>query len=597
METSREDVFEYVLREEKEYQVAGVPVVDGWDFEMYKHIRLTTLYKYGQLDTGKTENKPVENIILPILNVAYRSEDIDVKDIEPYVDDKDEYYKSFLVKKFHDKWAREFEIDTFIDNAKTSWIDFGLCLVKDKGKSPEVVPLQRLAFCDQTDVLSGPICEKHQYSPDQLLEMAGKWDAEAIDEAIMMSREEKANTQITGQKARTPGNYVEVYELHGMFPEDWNPNVKNGDPDKYTRQMHVITYYQSENKRMHGIALFQGSEPKSIYDACKRDEVFGRACGYGGAEELFEDQIWHTYSNIQMKEMLDVASAMIVATTDPGLARRQKITDLDKGEMLELEDGKEVKQVVMTPINWQVFDNWQEKKKLSARTTGSANDPQLGIEPKSGTAMGLQRTVVAQGQGIHEYRRGLFATFLSRLYKNWFIQYLVDEINKGNQWMEELDLKEMQWLSEQVTKNEGERKKKKMILQGKEPNQIDIDLFKEQLKKDFMGRGNKRFITIMKNEIKDLPIDVKVNIAGKQKDLANMTEKIVSFMQAIIASPQMLQIPGMGDLLNSVIEYSGLDPVDFSDMTQPQQPQSQPQSQPQNKQLTPQVAQQVAPAQ
>lgn len=567
---TKEDVFSYILREEKEFKTRGVPVIDGWDFEMYKHIRLSVLYKYGQLDKNKTENTPVENIILPILNVGYRLEDVNVKDIEPYVDDKDNYHKSFFVRKYHNRWTRKFEIDTFIDNTKTSWIDFGLCLVKNVGKNPELVPLQRLAFCDQTDILSGPICEKHLYSPDQLLEKKGKWDYDAIDELIMRARAEKSNQQVEGQKAKTPGNYIEVYELHGMFPEEWNPKIANPDPDKYTRQIHVVSYYQSEDKRKKGIALYQGKEKESIYDACKRDEIYGRACGYGGAEELFESQVWHTYSLIQMKEMLDVAANMIIATTDPSLAKRQRITDLEKGEMLEVADGKEVKQLIITPINWQVFDKWQEDRKLAARTMGSANDPQLGIEPKSGTAMGLQKVVIAQGQSIHEYRRGLFATFLARLYKNWFLQYLVDEMNKGDEWVEELDLKEMQWLADQITIKEGEKKKKKMILEGKAPTQIEIDIFKENFKKQWLGGGNKRFIKIIKDEFKDIPIDVNVNIAGKQKDLANLTEKIVSFMKAIISAPQILTIPGMADLLNQVVEYSGLNPVDFSGL-KPQQ--------------------------
>ena len=577
---TRENVFEYIQREEKEFQTHGVPIIDGWDFEMYRHIRLSVLYKYGQLDTGKTDDKPVENIILPILNVAYRLEDINIKDIEPYVNDKDNYYKSFLVRKFHNKWVRKFEIDTFIDSVKTSWIDFGLGLVKNKGKNPEVVPLQRLAFCDQTDILSGPICEKHQFSPDQLLEMKGKWNADAIDEAITMARAEKANQQVQGQKQKTPGRYIEVYELHGMCPEDWNPKVDDPDPDKYTRQMHCITYYQSADKRKHGIALYQGSEGKSIYDAIKRDEIYGRACGYGGAEELFEPQVWHTYSRMQMKEMLDVASAMIIKTTDPGLAKRQKITDLVKGEMLEVEDGKIADQLVITPINWQVFDKWQEDMKLSARTAGSANDPQLGIEPKSGTAMGLQRTVIAQGQGIHEYRQGLFATFLGRLYKNWFLKYLVDEMNKGDEWLSELDLKEMQWIAERITNNAGENRIKKLILSGKIVRPEEIDAFKEVFRKEWLAGGNKRFIAILKDEFKDIPIDVEVNIAGKQKDLANLTEKIVSFMRAIIATPQMLTLPGMADLMNQVIEFSGLNPVDFSQL-KPEQlvPAQQPQSQ------------------
>lgn len=571
MNETKENVFEYILRQEKEFQTGyGVPVIDGWDFKMYQHIRLSVLYKYGQLDTGKTDDKPVENIILPILNVAYRLEDIDVKDIEPYVDDKDNYYKSFLVKKFHKRWVRKFEIDTFIDQVKTSWIDFGLGLVKNKGKNPEFVPLQRLAFCDQTDVLAGPICEKHSYSPDQLLEMKGKWDADAIDEVITMSRAEKSQQQVQGQKAKTPGHYIEVYELHGMFPEDWNPKQEDADPNKYTRQIQIITYYQSKDDKNNkkGIALYQGLEKELIYDAIKRDEIYGRACGYGGAEELFEPQVWNTYSRIQMKEMLDVAAAIIIKTTDSGLARRQRITDLQKGEMLEIEEGKDASQLVIQPINWQVFDKWQNDMKVSAQTIGSANDPQLGVEPKAGTAWRLQQLTTIQGQGIHQYRRGLFATFLERLYRNWFLKYLVNEMNKGDEWVEELSLDELKWVAEQVSVNESEKRKKRLILQGKVPAQIEIDEFREKFKEQWMSSGNKKFIKTLKNDFKDIPLDVYVNIAGKQKNLVGEVDKIMTFIKMIVSTGgAILQTPGMAELLNQVIEYIGLDPVDFSKIT------------------------------
>lgn len=565
--------------------------MDGWDFEMHRHIRLSVLYKYGQLDSGKTDDKPVENIILPILNVAYRLEDIDVKDINPYVNEAKNFWKSFFVKKFHDKWARKFEIDTFIDEAKISRIDFGLTLVKNfDNKQPECVPLQRLAFCDQTDVLSGPICEKHLYSPDQLQEMAGKWDKDKIEEVIVLSRAEKANSQVSGQKAKTPGKYIEVYELHGVFPEDWLED--DGDPDKYVRQVHIIVFATKKARdNKQGTILFRGKEKVSIYDACKRDNLYGRACGYGGCEELFEPQVWNTYSRIQMKEMLDIASAMILKTTAQSLKNR-KTTDLEKGEILSIEDGEDISQVVITPINWQVFDKWQADMRTAAQTMGSANDPQLGVQPASGTAMGLQKVVIAQGQGIHEYRRGTFATFLARLYKNWFLDFLVNEMNKGDEWLNELTLKEIQWVAEQISDNEGNKETIRRVFAGEDITKEAIEAFKEDFKKDFKKGGLKKFIKLIKNEFKNIPVDVDVNIAGKQKYLANLTEKIVSFMKAIVATPQILTIPGMADLLNQVIEFSGLNPVDFSGLAEqlaPPQQQQIPQQAIQQPQQVPQM--------
>jgi hypothetical protein len=568
MEKTTENVFDYIIREENNFKFGtGVPIVDGWDWKMHEHIRKSTLYKYGQLaNRTKTDDDPVINIILPILNVSYRSEDIDLKDIIPYVDDPQNNHKSLIVKKFHDRWARqeEFEMDEFIDDLKTEKTDYGLTLIKKGSEYPEVVPLQRIAFCDQTDILSGAICEKHSYTPEQLLEMKGKWDDEAIDELITLSRSERSQQQVKTQKQKTPSQYIEVYELHGVFSEEWNPKIDDPDPDAYSRQLHIVSFYTGEDADdRKGIALYQGVETDNPYDALKRDKIYGRACGYGGVEELFEPQVWHTYSAIQKKEMLDVAANMIVMTTDAGLARRQKITDLEKGEMLEIEEGKDAKQLVLQPINWQVFDDWQEQMKLTAQTQGSANDPQLGVEPKSGTPFSLQRLTTVQGQGLHEYRRGKMATFIAKLYRKWFLKQMVAEINKGDEWMEVFNLDELKDIAEKLATNKAEKKKKELILKGRATYQDEIDAYKEKIKQKWLDIGEERSIKALKDELKNINVDVKINITDKQKNLIEEADKIVNFMRLIISNPMILQNKGFADLMSQIIEKYGLNPVDF----------------------------------
>jgi len=201
--------------------------------------------------------------------------------------------------------------------------------------------------------------------------------------------------------------------------------------------------------------------------------------------------------------------------------------------------------------------------------------------------MGLQRTTIAQGQGIHEYRKGIMSTFIVRLYKNWFLKYLIDEINKGDEWMEELSLKELQWIAKRVSDNRAEKKKISLILSGKSTNQIEIDTYKEQIKEQILGE-KEQFLTVMKDEFKDVPIDIKVNVGDKQKNLQGEAGTIMDFIKAIISTGgAMLQYDGMDDLLNQVIEYMGLNPVDFSSMGQQQNQLTPQQAQPQAAQTAP----------
>ena len=78
------DIFEYVIKEEANFIL---PVsVNGWEWSMKDHLKTSFFYKHGRLLTGNTDDKPVKNIIKPLLNLRYRAEEIDVKNIIIYSD-------------------------------------------------------------------------------------------------------------------------------------------------------------------------------------------------------------------------------------------------------------------------------------------------------------------------------------------------------------------------------------------------------------------------------------------------------------------------------------------------------------------------------
>ncbi|HMB17511.1 MAG TPA: hypothetical protein VKO61_01220, partial [Candidatus Paceibacterota bacterium] len=200
-------IYDLAKKEKSYYESTPIRVFDNFEWNMYDHIKKTVYYKNSRYTKGNNDQKPFKNIIRPILNVQHRAEGFDVKDIELFVDDEEEYYKSFLARKFHDKWAYENSIDTFIDKLVENFIDFGGVLVKKTKNGPETVPWQRIAFVDQTNIMSGPIAEAHFYNPDELRREAEKrgWDTDAVDMAIWHAEKEKKTSQ--SDKNETPGRY------------------------------------------------------------------------------------------------------------------------------------------------------------------------------------------------------------------------------------------------------------------------------------------------------------------------------------------------------------------------------------------------------
>ncbi len=563
-----ENVFDYILDEASAYRTQQIPVGD-WEWNMYDHIQLCDRLKNSKYKDSKLGDKPFNNLIIPIRNVSLRTEGFDVKDIEPYVDSDKDYHKSFLIRKFHAKWARRNNLDEFIDEIIESDFDYGLTLVKNINSiKPEVVPLQRIAFCDQTNILSGPLCERHMYSPNELLDMAGKWDTDKIDEAITMAQAEKTVPTAQGQKAKTPGKYIEVFELHGVLPTSWLGEKADGITTRYTRQAHYVTYYRDQQGKKHGICLWKGRERTNIYKAKKRTNYYGRACGVSGIEELFEPQIWSNYSEIQLKEMLDVASLMILQTADDTFAKKNKIQTLSKGEILKHEDDKPLTQVNIQPINEAAFNNSIIKWGQAARTTGSADSPQFGEKPSSGTPFKLQELVVNEGAGIHDYRKGKNSTFVAELYRDGIIQYLVDDMNKGHKWVDDLTLDELQEVARRLSVNLSNERIKEIVLNGEAESGIVTPsqqvAMQRAVQDEFKKGGSSYFFEIFEKEMESAPVDVKINIAGKQKNLYMITDKLVNVFKEVLANPMALKNPALAKIFNEIIEYSGLSPVDFS---------------------------------
>jgi hypothetical protein len=583
MADSYNSIFDYITAQETAYK-KPIPINDSWDWSMYDHIKLSTLYKNSQLKSGRSDFKPVKNITRPILNLQYRAEGFDVKDIILFVDDSKQYFKSFLVKKFHEKWARENAIDTTIDEMVESYVDYGGALLKNVNDvKPEVVPLQSIVFCDQTDLLSGPIGIKHFYSPDQLLDMAsrgwgdtGKGATATLEETILLSREEKRDDKNT-QSVKTPGRYIEVYEVHGNFPKRFLDEYDTSG--LFSSQLHIVCFYQKKDSYDKGlITLYKSEEKKSPFKLVKRDPVYGRALGFGGAEELFEPQVWVNYDMIRMQDMLDAASKTILKTTDPAVANRNKIRDMDNLEIIELQANTDLNQIDTFPRNLALFEKSTKEWEAHAQQMGAANDSIMGEPPTAGTPFKLQELVTQESHSLHEYRKGKLATFWDEVEMDWIVPYLSREISKEQEFLAELDLDELQYVAESLVQCETERMKKEYVLEhgGDALSQEQVDLYKQEVLDQFKKKGNKHFIQILKGEMKDAPISVRTTIAGKQKDLARYVDKLTNLFRTIMQNPAILQNKAMAGLFNQIIESSGLDPVDFTDFEIPAPQPAQP---------------------
>lgn len=592
------DIFSYIKSQEALYRLP-IRVNDSWEWSMRDHITLSELYNNSQLKNGKGDYTPVKNITRPILNLQHRTEDIELKDVQIYVDNAEKYHLSFLVKKYHDDvFVRENDLDTFFDELNISRIDFGAGLSKSVVNGREVVPLQSIAFCDQTDILSGPIGIKHYYSPDQLLEMKKVgWGEKSngathtLEEVITLSREQKTD-QRNDVITQTPGRYIEVYEVHGNLPKRYADIGSYGE--EYESRLFIVCFYQtSDTKERRGVILYTQPETKSPFKLIKRDPVYGRALGFGGAEELFEPQVWVNYDMIRMQNMLDAASITILKSTDPTIAAKHPsgLKGMKNMEIIDVQLGSDIGQVDTFPRNLKIFENSVDRWEAHAQQMGAANDSIMGENPTSGTPFKLQELVTNESRGLHEYRRGQYAKHIEEIYYDDYIPKIIKKITQGHKWLSELSLEELHYVMDCLVRSEWNKHATEKVLNGQSIEEGEEDAYKEKIKEEFQRKGTKHFIEILKGEFNKVGLGVKVSVAGKSKNLAQMTDKIVNIFRFAFSNPQgfaqTMQIPGMAKSFNQILEFSGMSPVDFSGIDKIQEKMMMQEQQMQQPQLSP----------
>lgn len=596
-------IFEYIKQQEIAYDLE-IPINDAWNWNMHEQIKLATLYKNSQFRTGNTQverdMKPFRNIVRPMLNLRYRAEDIDVKDIILYVDDPDSYHLSFLIKKYHDDvFVLENDIDSYIDELKESKIDFGGALTKKtRDIKPEVVPLESIAFCDQTDILSGPIGIKHFFSPDQLKEM-GKvgWGDKvngataSIDDLIILARKEKTQEKQSNQIAPTPGKYIEIYEIHGNLPQNYLEDDVDPYEEKYVSQIQIVGFYRNDKDIKEGVVLFRKEEKENPFKFVQSDKVYGRALGFGGVEELLDPQVWTNYSEMVKKDMLDSASKTILHTTDGTFGQKHPmgLRALDNLEVIDHMPGTDIAQIDTTPRNMIYFDKAVADWWTHAQTISGATDALLGQTPPSGTPFRLEVLTTQQGQGLHEYRRGKYAKFLEEIYRDWIIPAISRKISEGVTFLSELTQDELRFVTDRIVANEAKRLETERVLNGEQIDTLMTEAYKAKVREEFLRGGNKRFIKILKGEMKKAEIKVKINVAGKQKNLQGMMDKLSNIIRFLFSTynPQTggfaaLEDPKMSKLMNQIFEYAGLDPISMGEISRTPQmiPQQIMQTQP-----------------
>jgi hypothetical protein len=573
-----ETIFKYIESEEVIYQTREITLGENWNWNMANHLSLSFHMKYGKYLKSSNDpqtKQPKNNIILPILEFRYAAEDRDVKDIIFETEDPEKQHLSFLIKKYWDDvFTIENNLDDFLDDAIEEKVDFGGCLVKKGvGAVPEVIPLQTIAFCDQTDIEGGPIGLKFNFSPEALKRNSKiGWGDEkkgadiTIDDLIFLATKEKdpASTEV-GNQNQVTGKNIEVYVVRGTLPSAY---LKGHDMDNLTNQVQIVAFYWDEKNMKQGVTLYKAPEKESALKFHSPKKVFGRALGLGGVEILIDPQIWADFAEIHKNNFLKSSSKSVIYTDDPAYANRNKIKELENDEVtvIDRESKYGLRRIEPATANIAIFSNRVAELEAHAQKLAGVTDPLLGKQPPAGTPFRLQERVVFEGKKPHERTAGKFDKFVEEIIKDWVIPHMVREITEGTEFLSNLSSDQMEYVLRKVSRNRAVKRQWEDVFEGRIPG--DLAFYEEEERNNLLQNGNQQILKILKDEVKNVKFTVKVRVSSKQKDMEGFVDKLSKVLQQYWAlPPEIKSDPTTQHLMNQILEASGLPPATLGGLT------------------------------
>lgn len=582
------NIYSYIKEQEAIYETDEIQLGDNWFWNMRKHVQMIFHAVNGIFYTGENNfTRAFKKIMKPIINLANWSEDLEVKDVAFYIPGEEGL--SFLLKKYHDEvYTHEHDLDMLFDDITENDNTYGGVLVQGGKKRPEALAFQSIAFADQTDLLNGAIGFKLNFSTGKLLKMAEKgWGKSengatiSLEELVTLADENKdaIGTRNKDQNEGTSKN-IEVYIVRGSLPSAF----LNDDDDMESNidQIQVVAFYVKKDNQKEGVTLYRRKDLQGL-KFFSSDPVFQRGLGSSVGEDMLPNQVWTNFLTIHKMNLLEASSKVPLYTDDPTYKTKNRIQDMENLEITTIEDGKQIRQVpTAAPANIQLLQNAVDDFFSNAQLVGSAFDPILGKEAVSGTTFRGQERVVAQGKGTHDRKRGKRAKFIEELYRDWIIPNIIKEITKGNQFLATLSTDELNWIADRmVTKQVNQRIKEKM-LKMENINQEEREQLTTLLKDTFKKAGSKQLFEILKDEFKGVEIRIGINVANKQKNLADLSDKVLSIFQFVFSNPQAfqqaMQIPALSKSFSDILEYSGMSIGDFSTLVNVPAPQVEQQT-------------------
>jgi hypothetical protein len=558
------------------------------DFSLRETLEKIEAYTNSKHTSGSTDSqgreKPFFNIVTSAINIWFRATDIDRKNIRLVATKEKDYIKAFLATILLQSWMKKTGFGVFLNDWGRTLAKYGSAVTKfveKKGILYTKVVSWNSLIIDPIDFENNVVIEKLWFTPAQLRRQQG-YNKQMVEDLIKNTVSRKL-IGVPGQSVDTKSGYIPVYEVHGELPRSF---LTGEDEDKtdYVQQVHILSFLtkKEDSSGYDDYTLYSGQEVKSPYRIDHLIKEDNRSLAIGAVENLFEAQWMVNHSVKQIKDQLDLASKLLFQTADGNFVGLNALNNIENGDILIHTQGNPLTQISNTP-NIQAMLSFQEQWRGIGNQINGISEAMTGQNPPSGTAWRLQQAILQESHSLFELITENKGLAIEGMMRDFIIPYFKKQLDNAEEISAILDEHQIKLIDEIFVPNEAIRRVNKKIKETVLSGQIydmtqqtgEIALNEQALRKELSLMGSQRFIKpseiktkTWKDYLKDLELDLDVEITGENKDTQTLATTLTTVFQTIATNPMILQDPNARMVFNEILNIvGGLSPLKLN--TQP----------------------------
>lgn len=542
-------------------------------------------------------DKPFFNIVSAAVNIWYRATDIDRKNIRLMPEGQETVALAFMASVLLQRWMRTARFGVFLNEWGRSLARYGSAVVKFVEKNGElsasVIPWNRF-IADAIDFDAIPRIEKFYKTASQLRNMATSghpdyagYDEGQVDELVNAMETRKT---LDKQQQDTQNNFIELYEVHGVLPTymlDKDPKPVEDKDVRYSQQMHVISYVETEGGDVADFTLFKGKEKRDPYMLTHLIREDGRTLSIGAVEYILEAQwiVNHTMKN--EKDYLDLVSKVIISSTDGSLQGKNVLSNLETGDLIIHSPNTIVQPLAMGSGSLDQLMNFGTQWRQMAQDLTSTPDALRGNTLPSGTPYSLAAYQGQQANSLFEIMTENKGLSIEDMINEFVLPHLRKQMDNKDEVVALLDEQgiaeiDAMWIPKAAIKKHNDEVKKALLnapvdssLSNEHmPQPFDQAKMEGQVRQSLGSLGNKRIFKpdeFDKKTWKDVLDEyfenahAVVEVTNENTDKQAVLTTLSSLLQSIATNPAILQNPDARLIFNQILTQTGnISPIQLS---------------------------------